>query len=64
MRELESTKLKEYEARLSQAKHTYESMLQVWHTVDRRKLSLEVEIKFLEKQIASLRQGQLVLIET
>lgn len=56
---MEKQRLKEIDDRLMHLKHTLEGIVPIWIQVDRRKKTLELEIKVLEEKRIELSQGQI-----
>lgn len=52
-------RIKEIEERITHVKGTYEAILQIHTQVDRKKRSLETELKILADQKEMVMQGQL-----
>lgn len=59
----ELERLKEVEARLITVKNTYENILPIWNSVDRKKRDLDLEIHHLVEERNKLLQGQLLFNE-
>ena len=58
---LKEERLKEIEDKLLTIKHTYEELLPVWNIVDRKKQTLELQIKLLRDEREKINSGQMLL---
>lgn len=56
----ESKALTEITEKLKTLKWAYENFLPIYHQVDRKRLSLDLEIKVLEDEKQKLQQGQML----
>lgn len=52
-------RVKEVDQRIAAVKGTYESILAIWNQVDRKKQSLQADLKFLNDERDKILQGQL-----
>ncbi len=52
-------KLSEIETKLNMVSNTYENLLPIFHSIHRKKLSLELEIKILDQERSEIVSKQL-----
>jgi hypothetical protein len=56
----ESKALKEIDEKLKTLKWAFENFMPIYHQVDRKRRSLDLEIKVLEDEKQKLQQGQML----
>lgn len=57
----EAKRIDEIDLKLSKLRHTFEGFMPVYHQLDRKIKSLQLEIKALEEERIKLTQGQFTL---